>query len=57
MKYRLGWTMTVYFEAEVEAESEEAARELFAEGGLDDAYRTGDAGDAELTYVEVVKEN
>ena len=57
MKYRLGWTMTVYFEAEVEADSEEAARELFAEGGLDDAYRTGDAGDAELTYVEVVKEN
>ena len=52
-KFRLSWTMTTYYETEVEAESEEEAEELFNEGGLD-ADIIGDAGDAELQQIEEV---
>jgi len=49
-KYTIGWTMTTYYEAEVEAESLPDAKEMFFAGGLD-AEIIGDAGDAELAYV------
>jgi len=54
MKYELNWTLTNYYTCEVEANSEEEAREMFLEGGLEDVYFNGDAGDAELTFIRKI---
>jgi len=47
--------MTTYYETYVDADSEEEARQIFANGGIGDCWASGDAGDAELQYCDEIK--